>query len=198
MLKEKSRTLTLKDKEDKAKEIGVELAALRAVIQVESSGGGFLNDGRPKILFEGHIFWRQLALRKIDPAPLSEKYPDIIYPKWVKTFYKGGVGEFERLDRARTINDEAALASASWGAFQIMGFNYAPAGFGSVNKFVDAHYISENDHLTAFCNLIKNQGILPFLISKNWEKFAERYNGSGQIAVYAGLLKKAYEDFSKS
>lgn len=196
--KEVSRVLTLKEKEDKANEIGVEPAAMLAVIKVESSGGGFLSDGRPKILFEGHIFWRQLKLRQIDPAPLAGKYSDIIYPNWVKTFYQGGVGEYDRLGRACAIHNEAALASASWGLFQIMGFNHTLAGFGSVRKFVDAHYVSESEHLNAFCKFIKNQGILPFLVEKNWEEFARRYNGSGQVAVYAGLLKKAYEDIKKT
>ena len=33
-----------------------EPGAVRAVCDVESAGGGFLADGRPKILFEAHIF----------------------------------------------------------------------------------------------------------------------------------------------
>jgi hypothetical protein len=62
--------------------IGAPPCAVQAVIAVESSGSGFLPDGRVKILFEGHIFWKELRKRGIDPAPLASRYPRILYPKW--------------------------------------------------------------------------------------------------------------------
>lgn len=191
--KEASRVLTSEQIKKSAETLGVEPAAMRAVIEVESSGGGFLDDGRPKILFEGHIFWQRLLRRKIDPAPLAKKHPDIVYPKWVKTFYQRGAGEHERLERAKAIHEAAALESASWGLFQIMGMNYLSAGFGSVLKFVEAHEDSEEKHLEAFCNFIKNEKILPFLINKEWKDFAGRYNGPGQVPVYQKLLEDAYQ-----
>jgi len=47
--------------------------------------------------------------------------------------YKEGEAEYERLLRARRINEDAANASTSWGLFQIMGFNHAAWGHrGSV------------------------------------------------------------------
>ena len=49
--------VTEKDFQECADTLGVEVAALKAVVEVEcSSKGGFLVDGRPRILFEGHIF----------------------------------------------------------------------------------------------------------------------------------------------
>lgn len=39
-----------------ADQIGVELAALWAVMTVETKGCGFLPDRRPQILFERHVF----------------------------------------------------------------------------------------------------------------------------------------------
>ncbi len=51
-----------------AEEYNLELAVVKAVNEVESSGVGFLIDGRPRILFEGHIFWRQLTSHGISPA----------------------------------------------------------------------------------------------------------------------------------
>ena len=32
-------------------------ATVKAVMEVESLGSGFLDDGTPKILFEPHVFW---------------------------------------------------------------------------------------------------------------------------------------------
>jgi hypothetical protein len=41
-----------------AMKIGCELAALEAVISVETSGFGFDHAKRPKMLFEPHVFYR--------------------------------------------------------------------------------------------------------------------------------------------
>src|SRR5699024_7120957 len=50
-----------------AEKLQVEPAVIQAVKSVESKGHGFLEDGRPRILFEGHIFWRQLKQRGYFP-----------------------------------------------------------------------------------------------------------------------------------
>src|SRR5690606_34593899 len=43
-----------------ANRLGLSVATIKAVNEVESSGRGFNVDGNPKILFEGHVFWKQL------------------------------------------------------------------------------------------------------------------------------------------
>jgi len=48
------KLLSEKDLVNFANEYYIELAAVKAVNALESSGKGFLADGRPKILFEGH------------------------------------------------------------------------------------------------------------------------------------------------
>lgn len=59
----------------------VETAVVKAVAEVESGGrGGFLSDGRPVILFEGHIFWQQLKHRNMDPQIYMSGNEDIVYP----------------------------------------------------------------------------------------------------------------------
>jgi hypothetical protein len=45
--------------------------------------------------------------------------PDISNPK--PGGYKGGAGEYSRLEAAMTLDKEAALKSASWGLAQVMG-----------------------------------------------------------------------------
>ena len=67
-----------------ADQLGLETAVVKAVNKVESSGRGFLIDGRPKILFEGHIFWSELKKRKIDPAAIVAGNENVLYPKWTK------------------------------------------------------------------------------------------------------------------
>ena len=93
--------------------LGCEPAALKAVQQVETGGrGGFFSPGRPAILFEGHIFWTQLKKRGSNPEDYVKGNENILYPKWEKGHYKGGIGEYDRLEQARKINREAADASA--------------------------------------------------------------------------------------
>ena len=169
--------LTSSDISKAAAMIGVEPCAVQAVLKVESNGHGFLMDGRPKILFEGHVFWRELKDQGVDPAPLSKQYPNIVYPSWTKAHYRTGTGEWDRLETATSINRRAALCSASWGLFQIMGFNYALAGFGSVEEFVDAQKESEAKQLESFCAFMRSQGLILFLAGKDWAGFAMRYNG---------------------
>ena len=53
--------------EQVAKKYNIEVAAIKAVYEVETKNGGFLPDGRLKILFEGHVFWRQLVKKGVDP-----------------------------------------------------------------------------------------------------------------------------------
>ena len=177
-----------------AEQIGVEPCVVKAVVDVESGGEGFLPDGRVKILFEGHVFWKELQKRGIDPAPLSAKYPNIVYPKWDKSKYKGGAAEHERLSSAELIHEEAALCSTSWGLFQIMGFNHRAAGFRSVQDFVVDQAVSEAVQLESFCEFMRNEGLILFLKGLDWAGFARRYNGPGYAAnQYDVKLRKAYE-----
>src|SRR5690606_33363171 len=132
---------------DFAQKHGLELAAVKAVNEVESSGKGFFVDGRPKILFEGHVFWDQLKKAGVDPSSLSNaSNADVLYPRWTKIHYLGGPREYERLEKAAGILSDprvriAALASASWGSYQIMGFHASILGYPSVQEFVDQNYI---------------------------------------------------------
>ena len=87
--------LTAADYAHAAEMLGVETAAIRAVLEVETGNkGGFLAQGKPVILFEGHIFWKQLSQRGIDPTKWQKGNEDILYQKWTKEHYKGGMTEF--------------------------------------------------------------------------------------------------------
>jgi hypothetical protein len=171
----------------------VELPALKAVAEVESSGGGFLAapDRRPKILFEGHIFHRLTAGR------YSEAHPNLSYPKWDRKQYAGSLaGEWKRLEKAAALDQSAALQSASWGAFQIMGFNYALCGFDSIGRFVDCHASGAEGQLEAFANLLSRPGspLIQPLQQKDWAKFASLYNGPGYLKNrYDTKLATAYD-----
>ncbi len=200
--------LSEQDIEDFANQFGLELAMVKAVNEVESRGKGFLVYGRPVILFEGHIFWRELEKRGVNPSQyVSQHTKDVLYKKWTRTHYKGGVREYDRLEKAAGISDlpafhEAAYCSASWGAFQIMGFHYDHLGYASIDHFVSEMYEHEREHLKAFGKFIqktsfKGKKLIDWIKEKNWARFAEGYNGPGyKKNKYDIKLKNAYTKYS--
>lgn len=176
-----------------------EMAAIKAVCEVETGKrGGFLTPGIPIILFEGHIFWEQLKKRGMNPIPLAKANSDILHPKWERNRYQKGVKEFDRLLKARKVNRQAADSSASWGMFQIMGFNYAACGEPNIDKFVTAMCESERKQLMLSGRFLRQSGALPALRSKNWEEFAKIYNGPAyKKNDYDTKLKNAYNKYKK-
>lgn len=182
-----------------AKKYNVEPAVILAIQAVESGGNGFLPDGRPKILFEGHIFWRELKKAGKNPVALQKGNENIIYPKWVKTNYKWNEKEYDRLELAKKIDKVAALKSASWGEFQIMGFNYASAGYSDVESFVEAMYKPGVNQLGGLMGFLKDNNLIRHVQgdSKNWAALAKGYNGPAYAKnKYDIKLASAYKRFS--
>ncbi|EYE45981.1 N-acetylmuramidase family protein, partial [Bacteroides fragilis] len=179
--------------------LGIEVAVVKAVQAVETGGhGGFVAPGRPMILFEGHIFWRELKKRGLDPERYVAGNENILYPKWEKGHYYGGMKEDERLEKAREIHKEAADASTSWGMFQVMGFNYAMCGYGSVEEMVKDMCVGEDKQLEAFARFVKLAKLHSYLEQKDWVGFARRYNGPGYARnQYDKKLEGAYRKFTK-
>lgn len=182
--------------------LNVEVAAVKAVASVESNGGGFIKDPEtgknvPKILFERHIMFRRLRdYTPIKSADMAAKYPDIVNLN--SGGYKGGIAEHERLQRAVQIDRTTALESASWGAFQIMGYHWSYLGYPSVQAFINDMY-TEQGQLDAFVKFIKaDSRLVKALKGKDWTTFARLYNGpSYQKNSYDIKMRQAYERFSK-
>lgn len=167
--------------------IDVPVPALRAVIAVESAGSGFIADGLPKILFEGHIFHRET-----DGAYADER-PDLCYERWTKAHYKGGRGEYDRLLDAIDFDADAAMRSCSWGLGQVMGFNHAICGHATIDDFVNAMAESEGRQLEAMCGFIRSNKLDDELRDAAWADFARRYNGPGYKAnAYDTKLASAF------
>ena len=182
-----------------AKDYNIEVALILAIKSVESRGSGYLPDGRPKILFEGHIFWGELKKAGINPESHVRGNEDILFPKWDKTKYKGNAAEYPRLERAMKIHRTAALKSASWGEFQIMGFNHKTAGYPDVESFVEAMKVpAGTNNLNALLGFLKGNNLLRHVQgnSKDWDAFARGYNGPGyKENNYHNKLRDAYNRF---
>lgn len=184
---------------DLATRLGLEPALLKSVQLVEAAGrDGFLADGRPQILFEGHIMYKEVHKKfpDRDLGYLCKRYSTVFFPKWDKSKYLGGVHEYKRLELAKEIDEECALKSASWGMFQIMGFNHKICGCQDVYDFVHKVSESHEKQLELMYYFMHNSGCLKNLKEKDWAGFAKKYNGPGYAQnAYDQKLRNAYENF---
>ena len=79
---------------------------LWAVMKIETNGFGFLRDRRPVILYERHIFSKKTNHQ------FDASHPDISNPVG-GGYGAGGAHQYDRLERAISLNRTAALESAS-------------------------------------------------------------------------------------
>lgn len=150
---------------------------IRAVAKVESGGGAFDDKGRPKILFERHLFHRYTNGRYSVAAfsnPKGGGYSDCSWKK---------------LTEAACKDAEAAFASVSWGKFQVLGCHWCDLGYPSAIDLAYSTVATEAAHYELLARFIEHNGLAGALraLSTNPDDcraFAKRYNGPG------------YEDFS--
>jgi hypothetical protein len=183
-------TLTEADFKHAAETLDVEVAVIKAVSEVESSGKGFDDKGRPKILFEAHWF------HKFTKGKYDSTYPHLSQPTWAKgkKYYK--LDQWNRMTEAMTLDLEAAWKSASWGKFQVMGFNHS--GWKTPKDFAFAMFESEAQHLKSFLAYCKDRDLVTHLKKKDWAAFALGYNGGGYAEnKYDVKLKAAYQKYAK-
>ena len=199
------RSLEQRDLEAASERLGVHVAVIQAVNEVESRGAGFLPDGRPVILFERHIMRRRLKAawdlsgRHDAEAALAEleaRWPAVI--NLVPGGYVGGAAEHQRLALARQIDESCALESASWGLFQVMGFHWERLGYASAQDFAASLSSRESEQLEAFVRFIEaDPDLLRALRARRWAAFAKRYNGPDyERNLYDIKLARAFARYS--
>ncbi len=175
LVAESTADLTRADFEAAAAQLGCEIEAIQAVAEVEVGGkAAFGATGRPTILYEPHIF-SQRTNRQYDGS-----HPNISYRSWgARPYPRTQDGRWAQLSEAYALNPEAAVASASWGMFQIMGFNHNASGFPNAKDFVADMSKSQVRQLAAFVAFVRTNNLADELVAKNWAGFARGYNGPG-------------------
>ena len=191
-----NRDLSILDLQHAAKRLGVTLAAIQAVCEVESSGAGFLKDGHPKILFERHVMYRLMKQAGKDADAYVEQYGNVINP--LRGGYKGGKYEHARFVIAHMIDPDCAIGACSWGRFQIMGYHWQRLGYASATAFAEAMKRDERSQLDAFVAFIlADEHLLRALRARDWVTFARLYNGPAyRDNRYDTKLANAYAQFS--
>lgn len=164
--------------------IGVGEDEIHAVLDVEAAGSGFDRAGRLKMLFEPHVFYRNLNADKRSRALEA----GLAYPTWRPGQYPPD--SYPRLLRAMAIDETAALKSCSWGLGQILGENHKAAGYATVQDMVADFCKDEDNHLEAMIRFIKFKHLDVCLRRHDWHGFARGYNGA-QYARHGYHVKLA-------
>ena len=173
---------------------GISVNIIKAFATVESGGrSGFGPAKLPVIAFEGHLF-RKYTKHIYDQAHplLSYPYKKKAGPQW-QTNNKDQAKAWDTMATAFALDQEAALMSASWGMFQIMGFNYASCGYKTVFEFSAALKVNAGNQLKAFLGFCsKSPALMKAMKSKDFTGMARNYNGE-DYGNYDVLMQKAYE-----
>jgi N-acetylmuramidase-like protein len=187
------QTLSTADFQRAAKTLNVEVAAIRAVAEVEAAGAGFLKDGRPAILYEAHVFHKETAGKHAGAK--DRRGVALSSPSWNRSLYGAtGAAQHARYEDARKLDPDAANKACSWGTFQILGQNHKACGFDNSQAFVDAMWSGAPAHLDAFVGFIKANKLDGALRAKNWANFARGYNGPGYATnKYDTKMAAAYK-----
>jgi hypothetical protein len=181
-----ARRITATEVAQAAAKARVPLARFRAVMAVESRNSGYDGKRRPLILFEPHVFYRNLSgnMRSVAVAR------GLAYQRWGQMRYPAGSdAQYLRLAEAIKINEEAAYRAISMGMGQVLGENYKAAGCSSAKEMFEEAKESEANQLQHMINYCDSRGLMPAWRAGDWVRFA-RYNGTGQIEKYASWLKR--------
>lgn len=194
----RGHALTEKDYEDVANDLGVEVAAIKAIVEIETGKAyrGFNPDSTVVVNFNYNVFCTMASRRKINLGAYRQSHPMVFAAKDSCNTSRQNV-QHALLRQAMSIDTVAAVEATFWGMFQIGGFNWKRCGADSPAHFVELMSRNERDQLELFANFIRNSGLLPHLRSKNWIAFARGYNGpSFEKNSYHSRLLKAYKKFS--
>lgn len=153
-----------------ADRLGVTLKQIAAVARVESSGAAFDSWGRPKILYERHLFHRMTD------------------GKWSPSAYSngqgGGYGEdsWDKLTWAAGKAPDAAFSACSWGKFQVLGMHWSALGYSSAFALAASTVTSEAAHYDLLCRFIEKNNLKAAMQAISTDPddcraFARSYNG---------------------
>lgn len=189
-----STHITEFDMKTAADTLGVELAAIKAVIEIEAGYAhrGIVSPGIPIVFFQRAVFLKKAAKNNSDLTQARKLYPELFS---TGTSSKPRVyHHYDLLQKAMKVDPVAAVESTFWGMFQIGGFNWKRCGAGSPEEFAFRMSMSEKEQFRFFIKFIQHGGMLDSMRQKNWTRFAAVYNGPGyQRRQYHVRLAEAYK-----
>ena len=188
--------------------LGIQAAPLAAVLQVESGGRGFSNDGRMIIRFENHIFnkyWGKAHQVEFDKHFKFDSASGWKLHEWRKDeagswepCHKNQAQEWRTLLYAQSLDEVAGTLSASYGTGQIMGFNHKAIGYPDAKSMFAKMNEGIKPQLDGMIAFIRgNKNCMKGLTEKDYVTFAKGYNGLGQAAAYGKRIEDAAASYAK-
>ena len=195
-----SRRLSDDDYRNVAERLGIEIATMKAVVEIETGAThrGFNADGSPLINFDFAMFRSFARRRGISLTPYAKSHAVVFAPPAVRRYGSRQAAQYARLNAALEIDSITAIYGTFWGMFQIGGFNWKKCGASSPHDFVKRMSRSEQDQLQMFAEFISSCGLAGYLRNHNWSEFARRYNGPGYARhSYHTRLARSYAKHRK-
>ena len=192
--------LTDNDYRQAADELGIDVAAMKAVVAIEAGAShmGFYAPAKPTINFDLTMFQRGASRKGINLAKYKKKHPVVFSRPNASRYGSYQEAQYERLKGAMEIDSILAMENTFWGMFQIGGFNWKKCGTESVTEFVERMSSSEHEQLELFVEFVKSQGLDKYLQKKDWAAFAKGYNGPKYASRgYHKRLAAAYRKYKK-
>ncbi len=183
----KAEAVTVEQMQAIADRLGCEVRQIQAVAKVESSGASFDKNGRPKILYERHLFHRATK--------------GIASPSLYSDAHAGGyrTDSWFKLGLACAVNPDAAFASVSWGRFQVLGKWWEELGFESPYAMAYSTVENEAAHyelLAGYVQAFNLEEEIRAISSSEaaCRPFAKGYNGPRyDDGDYDGKIARAYD-----
>lgn len=178
------RELTPEGVAASAHRLGVAPAAMGAVANAETSNRAFGPDGRIFVHFEPAVFQR-----------LTQRAYQTSHPNLTATNRDARTQDqqWALLREAYALDPESALRAAGWGAFSILGTNYARVGFSSAREMVSFLAHSTDNQLIVTERFLQANNLVEPMRTLDWTAFARRYNGPALVERYVPLLTRAYQ-----
>jgi hypothetical protein len=206
-----------------SEKLDISMAALMAVIAVESNGTAFLNN-KIIIRFENHVFARQPGISRStfnqyfkysSSRPWEAhkyKHPNtgtwLNSHIWPKNHTDGPMvgnqdNEWTAFELAKSINMDAAMQSISMGLPQMMGFNHQLLGYASAADMFNS-FQADNQTQGTRAQIL---GMMDFIVGVEPESpmlsalrrvdfvsFARYYNGTGKSQEYGSKIESVFKD----
>lgn len=192
--------LTQEDYNEVAARLGVEPAAIRAVVEIEAgrANKGFWAPGKPIINFDMSIVNRFAPKLGVKLSKYRGSHPEIWGASKSKYGSQQGT-EWARFEALRSVDNTLGIYSSFWGMFQIGGFNWKQCKTKDADEFFRLMSRSERDQLELFANFIESCDMVKYLKAKNWAGFASRYNGPSYASRgYHTRMAKAYAKYKNA
>lgn len=190
-----------------AVEMGVEKEVFQAVSIVESGGrGSFIDiDGKklPKILYERHYMYRfcKTKFSKDQLSKLKKNNPELVNEiptyKDKNASYGSEKIQYEKLKKAKKIDEDSAIKSCSWGKFQVMGkyYDYLYSSSKDMELAMTTCELQHYAYFKVFLEDVTGLSMIKAMKAKNWAKIAELYNGEDyEKTGYHIKMEKEYKN----